>query len=69
MAGTWWNSAAFTHVLVALFGMGSWISVNCLWVELPVVVRVLPEGQYLITNMFSFLIFFRCHTFFVYTIL
>lgn len=43
MAGTWWNSAAFTHVLVALFGMGSWISVNCLWVELPVVVRVLPE--------------------------
>ncbi|XP_023831785.1 solute carrier family 52, riboflavin transporter, member 2 [Salvelinus sp. IW2-2015] len=43
MAGTWWNSAAFTHVLVALFGMGSWISVNCLWVELPVVVRILPE--------------------------
>ncbi|KAL0962603.1 hypothetical protein UPYG_G00342410 [Umbra pygmaea] len=44
MAGTWWNSAASTHVLVALFGMGSWISVNCLWVELPVVVSVLPEG-------------------------
>ncbi|KAM9420145.1 solute carrier family 52, riboflavin transporter, member 2 [Salvelinus alpinus] len=43
MAGTWWNSAAFTHVLVALFGMGSWISVNGLWVELPVVVRILPE--------------------------
>ncbi|KAJ8000289.1 hypothetical protein DPEC_G00203290 [Dallia pectoralis] len=44
MAGTWWNSAAWTHVLVALFGMGSWISVNSLWVELPVVVNVLPEG-------------------------
>ncbi|XP_010864192.1 solute carrier family 52, riboflavin transporter, member 2 isoform X2 [Esox lucius] len=44
MAGTWWKSAAWTHVLVALFGMGSWISVNCLWVELPVVVSVLPEG-------------------------
>ncbi|XP_070604542.1 solute carrier family 52, riboflavin transporter, member 2 isoform X2 [Erythrolamprus reginae] len=32
------------HVLVALFGMGSWISVNSLWVELPVVVKRLPEG-------------------------
>lgn len=33
-----------THVLVALFGMGSWVSVNSLWVELPVVVKELPEG-------------------------
>lgn len=33
-----------THALVALFGMGSWISVNSLWVELPVVVKELPEG-------------------------
>ncbi|XP_044148726.1 solute carrier family 52, riboflavin transporter, member 2 [Bufo gargarizans] len=33
-----------THVLVALFGMGSWVSVNSLWVELPVVVKNLPEG-------------------------
>ncbi|CAF90080.1 unnamed protein product, partial [Tetraodon nigroviridis] len=33
-----------THGLVALFGMGSWISVNSLWVELPVVVNILPEG-------------------------
>ncbi|XP_067416259.1 solute carrier family 52, riboflavin transporter, member 2 [Emydura macquarii macquarii] len=33
-----------THVLVALFGMGSWVSVNSLWVELPVVVKWLPEG-------------------------
>lgn len=33
-----------THALVALFGMGSWVSVNSLWVELPVVVKVLPEG-------------------------
>lgn len=29
---------------MALFAMGSWISVNSLWVELPVVVSVLPEG-------------------------
>lgn len=33
-----------THLLVALFGMGSWVSVNSLWVELPVVVKKLPEG-------------------------
>lgn len=44
MAGGWWHSAAVTHVLMALFAMGSWISVNCLWVELPVIVNVLPEG-------------------------
>ncbi|XP_056154447.1 solute carrier family 52, riboflavin transporter, member 2-like [Lampris incognitus] len=44
MAGSWWSSAAVTHVLMALFAMGSWVSVNCLWVELPVVVNVLPEG-------------------------
>ncbi|XP_049890922.1 solute carrier family 52, riboflavin transporter, member 2 [Epinephelus moara] len=44
MSGSWWRSAAVTHGLVALFAMGSWISVNSLWVELPVVVNVLPEG-------------------------
>ncbi|XP_063041995.1 solute carrier family 52, riboflavin transporter, member 2 isoform X2 [Engraulis encrasicolus] len=44
MAETWWNHAAVTHALVALFGMGSWVSVNSLWVELPVIVNKLPEG-------------------------
>lgn len=34
------------HALVALFGMGSWLSVNGLWVELPVVVKDLPEGEW-----------------------
>ncbi|XP_029058088.1 solute carrier family 52, riboflavin transporter, member 2 isoform X1 [Monodon monoceros] len=33
-----------THVLVALFGMGSWAAINGIWVELPVVVKDLPEG-------------------------
>lgn len=43
MCGSWWSSAAVTHGLVALFAMGSWVSVNSLWVELPVVVNTLPE--------------------------
>lgn len=34
-----------THLLVALFGMGSWAAVNGIWVELPVVVKELPEGE------------------------
>lgn len=44
MAGGGWSSPAVTHGLIALFAMGSWISVNSLWVELPVVIRVLSEG-------------------------
>ncbi|XP_019959941.2 solute carrier family 52, riboflavin transporter, member 2 [Paralichthys olivaceus] len=44
MSCSWWSSAAVTHALMALFAMGSWVSVNSLWVELPVVVNVLPEG-------------------------
>ncbi|KAJ3608696.1 hypothetical protein NHX12_023226 [Muraenolepis orangiensis] len=44
MAATWWHGAAVTHVLMALFAMGSWVSVNSLWVELPVIVNVMPEG-------------------------
>ncbi|XP_034017032.1 solute carrier family 52, riboflavin transporter, member 2 isoform X1 [Thalassophryne amazonica] len=44
MSGSWWSAEAVTHGLIALFAMGSWISVNSLWVELPVIVDVLPEG-------------------------
>ncbi|TFJ96489.1 serine/threonine-protein kinase PDIK1L [Platysternon megacephalum] len=44
MAASVMGQAMVTHVLVALFGMGSWVSVNSLWVELPVVVKWLPEG-------------------------
>ncbi|CAL8293149.1 unnamed protein product [Merluccius merluccius] len=43
-AGGWWHSAAVSHVLMALFAMGSWVSVNSLWLELPVIVHVMPEG-------------------------
>ena len=31
-------------VIVVLFGMGSWIAINGLWVELPILVDQLPEG-------------------------
>ncbi|XP_044309257.1 solute carrier family 52, riboflavin transporter, member 2 [Varanus komodoensis] len=44
MAASLGSTTVVTHVLVALFGMGSWVSVNSLWVELPVVVKMLPEG-------------------------
>ncbi|XP_073185974.1 solute carrier family 52, riboflavin transporter, member 2 isoform X2 [Lepidochelys kempii] len=44
MAASVMGQAMITHVLVALFGMGSWVAVNSLWVELPVVVKWLPEG-------------------------
>lgn len=36
-----------THLLACLFGMGSWISINGLWVELPLIVPHIPEGWYL----------------------
>ncbi|XP_059920963.1 solute carrier family 52, riboflavin transporter, member 3-B [Gadus macrocephalus] len=36
-----------THVLACLFGMGSWVAINGMWVELPLVVPGIPEGWYL----------------------
>lgn len=36
-----------THLLAVLFGMGSWVSINGLWVELPLIVPQIPEGWYL----------------------
>ncbi|XP_019959942.2 riboflavin transporter 2 [Paralichthys olivaceus] len=36
-----------THILACLFGMGSWVSINGLWVELPLIVPQIPEGWYL----------------------
>ncbi|CAB1321212.1 unnamed protein product [Coregonus sp. 'balchen'] len=37
----------FIHILACLFGMGSWVSINGLWVELPLIVPQIPEGWYL----------------------
>ncbi|XP_026358988.1 solute carrier family 52, riboflavin transporter, member 3 [Ursus arctos] len=39
--------ALLTHLLVCTFGMGSWVAINGLWVELPLLVTELPEGWYL----------------------
>ncbi|XP_060948962.1 riboflavin transporter 2 [Limanda limanda] len=36
-----------THLLACLFGMGAWVSINGLWVELPLIVPQIPEGWYL----------------------
>uniref|UniRef100_A0A8B9FJR8 Riboflavin transporter n=1 Tax=Amazona collaria TaxID=241587 RepID=A0A8B9FJR8_9PSIT len=35
--------ALLTHFLACTFGMGSWVAINGLWVELPLLVTVLPE--------------------------
>lgn len=36
-----------THVLACLFGIGSWVSINGMWVELPLIVSDVPEGWFL----------------------
>lgn len=33
-----------TYALVVIFGTGSWIAVNGLWVELPIIVQEIPES-------------------------
>ncbi|XP_072534950.1 solute carrier family 52, riboflavin transporter, member 3-B [Salminus brasiliensis] len=39
--------ALLTHVLACLFGIGSWVAINGMWVELPLIVPGIPEGWYL----------------------
>ncbi|XP_050837975.1 solute carrier family 52, riboflavin transporter, member 3 isoform X4 [Serinus canaria] len=39
--------ALLTHILACAFGMGSWVAINGLWVEVPLLVTVLPEQWYL----------------------
>ncbi|XP_037630076.1 solute carrier family 52, riboflavin transporter, member 3-A [Sebastes umbrosus] len=36
--------ALLVHILACAFGLGSWVAVNGLWVELPLIVNTLPEG-------------------------
>lgn len=34
----------YIHILACAFGLGSWVAVNGMWVELPLIVNILPEG-------------------------
>ena len=38
------NRVVLVDLLAVLFGISSWISINGLWVELPLLVQDLPEG-------------------------
>ncbi|RUS70759.1 hypothetical protein EGW08_021478 [Elysia chlorotica] len=38
------NVNTLVYVLVILFGVASWVDINGLWVELPILVQNLPEG-------------------------
>jgi hypothetical protein len=41
----WLKGRSLTvDVLAALFGVASWVAINGLWVELPLLVQALPEG-------------------------
>ncbi|GAB1598098.1 solute carrier family 52, riboflavin transporter, member 3-A-like [Argonauta hians] len=37
------KNALIVHILLCVFGIGSWIAVNGIWVELPILVQHLPE--------------------------
>ena len=37
------NISLITYALVVIFGTGSWIAINGLWVELPIIVQEIPE--------------------------
>ncbi|XP_078542588.1 riboflavin transporter 2-like [Lissotriton helveticus] len=39
--------ALAVHVLACLLGTGSWVAINGMWVELPLIVPQIPEGWYL----------------------
>uniref|UniRef100_A0A4W4DR80 Riboflavin transporter n=1 Tax=Electrophorus electricus TaxID=8005 RepID=A0A4W4DR80_ELEEL len=34
----------YIHMLACAFGLGSWVAINGMWVELPLIVNILPEG-------------------------
>ncbi|XP_073185978.1 riboflavin transporter 2-like isoform X2 [Lepidochelys kempii] len=39
--------ALVVHILACLLGTGSWVAINGMWVELPLLVPQVPEGWYL----------------------
>ena len=38
------GTSIVTYILVVIFGTGSWIAINGLWVELPIIVQEIPES-------------------------
>ncbi len=38
---------AATYLLIIGFGVGSWLAINGLWAELPILSQLTPEGPYL----------------------
>lgn len=41
---SWENISLVTYILVIFFGVGAWVAINGLWVELPIIVQEIPEG-------------------------
>lgn len=44
MKDCWESISVLTFILVICFGIGAWVEINGLWVELPVIVQSIPEG-------------------------
>ena len=45
------NVLPVVFLLIVLFGMGSWVAINGVWAELPLLVGSLPEGWNLPTYL------------------
>lgn len=41
------NRSLLVDVLAIFFGIGTWVGINSLWIQLPLLVNVLPESWYL----------------------
>lgn len=41
------NRSAIVDILAIFFGIGTWIGINSIWIQLPLLVNVLPESWYL----------------------
>ncbi|XP_046334673.2 solute carrier family 52, riboflavin transporter, member 3-B-like [Haliotis rufescens] len=53
MEGSTQRVSVVVYILVIMFGVASWVDINGLWVELPIMVQELPEGWNLPSYMVS----------------
>ena len=60
LLGTLGRRVVLVDLLAVLFGISSWISINGLWVELPMLVNELPEG-WALPSYLSIIVQVRCH--------